>query len=99
MNLDDIAARYRRAADRCKQLRAELHQAIRAAQADGISQAEIVRVTGYSRERLRQIAMQGTFFGTPAEFGRAVGAALETASRQGVKFNIANAGKEVASGE
>ncbi len=37
------------------------------------------------------IHVQGTFFGTPAEFGRAVGAALETASRQGVKFNIARA--------
>lgn len=39
-----------------EETRAELHAAIVAALGAGIRQAELVRMTGYTRERIRQIA-------------------------------------------
>lgn len=52
------AADYQRAETKLSQARAVLHAAIRKALADGVTQAELVRATGYSRERLRQIAAE-----------------------------------------
>ncbi|MDG4791388.1 hypothetical protein O7626_36770 [Micromonospora sp. WMMD1102] len=44
---------------RVDQARAELAEAIRAEAADGTRQRDIVEVTGYSRERIRQIIRDG----------------------------------------
>lgn len=44
---------------RVDQARAELAEAIRAADRDGMRQRDIVAVTGYSRERVRQIVAEG----------------------------------------
>lgn len=43
------------ARERIEAARAELAEAIRAASAAGMRQVEIVKITGYSRERVRQI--------------------------------------------
>lgn len=43
------------ARERVEAARAELAEAIRAASAAGMRQVEIVKITGYSRERVRQI--------------------------------------------
>lgn len=54
--LADLAVTYHHATVRADKARDELHAAIRAAVAAGMSQAAVARATGYSRERLRQIA-------------------------------------------
>lgn len=59
--MDDIAkavANYRRSVKRTEETRAALHAAILRALAEGVSQAELARATGYTRERLRQIAQE-----------------------------------------
>lgn len=47
------------ARDKVDQARAELAEEIRAADQAGMRQVEIVAVTGYSRERVRQIVRDG----------------------------------------
>lgn len=54
--LAKLAAAVQRDTARAEKNRAALHDAIRRALAAGQKQADIARVTGYSRERLRQIA-------------------------------------------
>lgn len=51
-----IAERYRRDQARAEASRAELHAAIVAALEGGARQVDVARVTGYTRERLRQLA-------------------------------------------
>lgn len=53
-----LLARLHREQARTDRTRRELHDAIRAALAAGVKQADIARATGYSRERLRQIAAE-----------------------------------------
>lgn len=53
--LETIAKAHAKAQDRANQTRAELHAAILAAIDDGVRQVDIARVTGYTRERIRQI--------------------------------------------
>jgi tellurite resistance protein len=53
--LEQAAAQYRQAVARSDEARQALHAAILAAVADGTSQKDIVRITGYTRERIRQI--------------------------------------------
>lgn len=48
-------AAYKRAERRLEQTRAELHAAIRDALDADVRQVDLVRVTGYTRERIRQI--------------------------------------------
>lgn len=48
-------AAHRRATARADQTRAELHRAIAEAARQGVRQADLARLTGYTRERLRQI--------------------------------------------
>ena len=47
------------ARDRVDQARTELADAIRDADQSGVRQVDIVAVTGYSRERVRQIVREG----------------------------------------
>jgi len=47
------------ARDKVDQARAELADAIRAADQAGMRQVDIVAATGYSRERVRQIVREG----------------------------------------
>lgn len=47
------------AREKVDQARAELAQAIRTADQDGMRQVDIVAATGYSRERVRQIVREG----------------------------------------
>jgi hypothetical protein len=54
--LAELAAAYQRATEHADQLRTELHATILEELARGTKQADIARVTGYTRERLRQIA-------------------------------------------
>lgn len=47
------------AREKVDQARAELAEEIRAADRDGMRQVDIVAATGYSRERVRQIILDG----------------------------------------
>ena len=51
-------AAYRRASRSSDVALAELHAAIADAAAGGVRQNELVRITGYTRERIRQITRQ-----------------------------------------
>ncbi len=53
--LEAAAKAYRRAEKRADETRAELYAAITEADAAGVPQVDIVRATGYTRERVRQI--------------------------------------------
>lgn len=53
--LEAAAKAYRRAEKRADETRAELFSAIAEANAAGMAQVDIVRATGYTRERIRQI--------------------------------------------
>lgn len=57
--LELLARRLARLEPRLEQTRAEMHEAIRAAAAEGHSQAVIARVANLSRERVRQILARG----------------------------------------
>ncbi|HLQ53032.1 MAG TPA: hypothetical protein VK162_02040 [Streptosporangiaceae bacterium] len=48
-------ATYRRASKRAEEARAALHAAIAEAAGHGVRQNELVKITGYTRERIRQI--------------------------------------------
>lgn len=50
-----LAAAVRKDAARADASRQKFYAAVRQALADGRTQAEIARITGYTRERLRQI--------------------------------------------
>jgi hypothetical protein len=61
----DLAARvksavaaYRRASQRSDAALAELHSVIAEAAAGGVRQNELVTITGYTRERIRQLTRQ-----------------------------------------
>ncbi|MFC9358715.1 hypothetical protein ACFTZB_19365 [Rhodococcus sp. NPDC057014] len=54
--LDRAVADFNAALAAVEEARAELHSAIVGALDEGVIQAEIVRRTGYTRERVRQIA-------------------------------------------
>lgn len=54
--VDKASAAHKRAERGLYETRDELHAAIIDALSKGVSQAELARRTGYSRERLRQIA-------------------------------------------
>lgn len=54
--LDRALAEFEAALAQVEAARAGLHEAIVGALDDGVIQAEIVRRTGYTRERVRQIA-------------------------------------------
>lgn len=56
--LAKAAGKHRRAVERADESRDLLRREILNALASGVSQAEIARVTGYTRERLRQIARE-----------------------------------------
>lgn len=51
-----VTRRFRKAEQALEAARAELRTAALEALADGISQAEIARVTGWTRETLRKLA-------------------------------------------
>lgn len=53
--LEAAAKAYRRAERRADETRSELFAAIVEADAAGMAQVDIVRTTGYTRERVRQI--------------------------------------------
>jgi hypothetical protein len=53
--LEAAAKAYRRAEKRADETRGELYAAIVEADKAGVSQVDIVRATGYTRERVRQI--------------------------------------------
>lgn len=53
--LEAAAKAYRRAEKKADETRSELFAAIVAAKAAGVAQVDIVRATGYTRERIRQI--------------------------------------------
>lgn len=56
--LEQAATRYKNATSEVDRARAELQsEIVKAAQA-GVRQAEIVRTTGYTRERVRQICRE-----------------------------------------
>jgi hypothetical protein len=55
-DLARLAQRLRREQAKVDATRAELHAAIVKALHDGVRQVEVVRATGYTRERLRQLA-------------------------------------------
>lgn len=57
-SLAKLAAEYHRSVARSAEARDSLHTAIIAALAAGRTQADIVRVTGYTRERIRQITKE-----------------------------------------
>lgn len=57
--MDELAkavTNYRRAVKRAETTRAALHAVILQELANGRTQADLARATGYTRERLRQIA-------------------------------------------
>jgi hypothetical protein len=54
-DLRAAAAAYRRATKRADELRSKLAEAIIEADRSGMRQVEIVGITGYTRERVRQI--------------------------------------------
>lgn len=61
LNMSDLAraaAAFQRATRRVDETRAELHAAILRAVDEGVPQVEIVEVTGYTRERIRQLARE-----------------------------------------
>jgi hypothetical protein len=53
------AERIRAAREKADQKRTELHEAIVGAALAGMAQVEIIRITGYSRERVRMILRAG----------------------------------------
>ena len=53
--LERVAREYRSAKDALDDVRPRLAAAIAAAALKGVKQTDIVRVTGYTRERVRQI--------------------------------------------
>lgn len=55
--LTRAAVAHRKATEKAEQTRAALHAAILAALAQGVTQADVVRATGYTRERIRQITL------------------------------------------
>jgi hypothetical protein len=55
-DLARLAERLRREQAKVDATRAELHAAIVKALQDGVRQVDVVRATGYTRERLRQLA-------------------------------------------
>ncbi len=55
-DLARLAERLRREQAKVDATRAELHTAIVKALRDGVRQVDVVRATGYTRERLRQLA-------------------------------------------
>ena len=52
-------AAHRRAARRAEQTRATLHAVIAEAASQGVRQTDLVKITGYTRERIRQICRAG----------------------------------------
>ena len=52
-------AAHRRAARRAEQTRAALHAVIAEAASQGVRQTDLVKITGYTRERIRQICRAG----------------------------------------
>jgi hypothetical protein len=50
---------HRRAARRAEQTLAALHAAIAEAASQGVRQTDLVKITGYTRERIRQICRAG----------------------------------------
>lgn len=54
-DLERAAKAFRRAEVALEQRRAELAEAIRAADAAGTKQVDIVRITGYTRETVRRL--------------------------------------------
>jgi hypothetical protein len=59
-------AAHRRAAKRAEQTLA-LHAAIAEAASQGVRQTDLVKMTGYTRERIRQICRAGQTFPLPEE--------------------------------
>ena len=55
-DLARLAERLRREQAKVDATRAELHAAIVKALQDGVRQVDVARATGYTRERLRQLA-------------------------------------------
>lgn len=53
--LEKVAREYRRAKEALDKVRPRLAEAIVSAAQMGVRQADIVRITGYTRERVRQI--------------------------------------------
>ena len=58
VGLAEAAAAYRSALNDLERARITLHAEIREALAAGMRQADIVRITGYTRETIRQIARE-----------------------------------------
>lgn len=56
--LDAAVAEHRHALQQVEDTRLKLHEQILKALARGVIQAELVRRTGYTRERLRQLARE-----------------------------------------
>lgn len=55
-DLEDVAQRYKRATDALDTVRAEMQEtAVALLQRDGVKQADVARVTGWSREHLRRL--------------------------------------------
>jgi len=55
-DLEDVAQRYKRATDALDTVRAEMQEtAVVLLQRDGVKQADVARVTGWSREHLRRL--------------------------------------------
>jgi hypothetical protein len=54
----DAATAYQLAKERADDALAALHAAIAEAAAQGVRQNELVKITGYTRERIRQISRQ-----------------------------------------
>jgi hypothetical protein len=52
-------AAHRRASKHAEETLATLHAAIAVAAAQGVRQNELVKITGYTRERIRQICRAG----------------------------------------
>jgi len=52
-------AAHRRAARHAEQTLAALHAAIAEAASQGVRQTDLVKITGYTRERIRQICRAG----------------------------------------
>jgi hypothetical protein len=52
-------AAHRRATKRADETLAALHAAIADAARQGVRQGELVKITGYTRERIRQICLNG----------------------------------------
>jgi hypothetical protein len=56
----DAVTAYQLAKERADDALAALHAAIAEAAAQGVKQNELVKITGYTRERIRQISRQAS---------------------------------------